>query len=50
MLALDANLDGELAAAEITNAARSLAALDLDKNGTLSADELRPLPPETTTS
>lgn len=45
MLALDANADGSLSAAEITNAPASLAALDANKDGKLSADEFRPLPP-----
>ena len=45
MLALDANSDGALSAAEITNAGTSLAALDLNKDGKLTHDELRPLPP-----
>ena len=45
MLALDANADGTLSATEIANAARSLAALDLNKDGKLTRDELRPLPP-----
>jgi hypothetical protein len=46
MLALDANKDGELSAAEIANAASSLKALDANSDGKLSPDELRPLPPE----
>lgn len=46
MLALDANVDGSLSSAEITNAPASLAALDANKDGKLSADEFRPLPPE----
>jgi hypothetical protein len=45
MLALDANEDGVLAAAELANATRSLSALDGNRDGQLSADELRPLPP-----
>lgn len=45
MLALDANEDGILAAAELANATRSLAALDGNKDGQLTPDELRPLPP-----
>ena len=45
MLALDANEDGTLAAAELANATRSLSALDGNKDGALSRDELRPLPP-----
>jgi hypothetical protein len=45
MLALDANEDGVLAAAELANATRSLSALDGNKDGALSRDELRPLPP-----
>ncbi len=46
MLALDANQDGELSAAEIANATTSLKALDLNKDGKLTPDEYRPLPPE----
>jgi hypothetical protein len=46
MLALDANTDGELSAAEIANAPTSLKALDLNKDGVLTPDEYRPLPPE----
>ena len=45
MLALDANSDGALSAAEIAKAATSLAALDLNKDGQLTVDEFRPLPP-----
>jgi hypothetical protein len=45
MLALDANADGILAAAELANATRSLSALDGNQDGALSRDELRPLPP-----
>lgn len=45
MLALDANNDGALSAAEIANAAASLKALDVNKDGKLTRDELRPLPP-----
>ena len=45
MLALDANEDGVLAAAELANATRSLGALDGNRDGQLSPDELRPLPP-----
>jgi Ca2+-binding EF-hand superfamily protein len=45
MLALDANGDGALSAAEINNASTSLAALDLNKDGKLTPDEMRPLPP-----
>ncbi|MFZ9837361.1 MAG: hypothetical protein ACO3JJ_02445 [Opitutaceae bacterium] len=45
MLALDANEDGTLAAAELANATRSLGALDGNRDGQLSPDELRPLPP-----
>ena len=47
MLALDANEDGVLAAAELPNATRSLGALDGNQDGQLSPDELRPLPPTT---
>jgi hypothetical protein len=46
MLALDANADGALSAAEIANAATSLKALDVNGDGKLTPDELRPLPPE----
>lgn len=46
MLALDANGDGSLSAAEIAGAAASLKALDLNSDGSLTRDELRPLPPE----
>jgi hypothetical protein len=45
MLALDANADGALSAAEIANATTSLKALDLNGDGKLTADEYRPLPP-----
>jgi hypothetical protein len=45
MLALDANADGILAAAELANATRSLGALDANRDGQLSHDELLPLPP-----
>lgn len=45
MLALDADGDHALSAAEIANAPRSLAALDANKDGKLTRDELRPLPP-----
>ena len=45
MFALDANADGNLAAAEIANAAGSLRALDENQDGKLTRDELRPLPP-----
>lgn len=45
MLALDANNDGALSAAEIANATASLKALDANKDGKLTRDELRPLPP-----
>ncbi len=47
MLALDADSDRTLSAAEIANAPRSLAALDANKDGKLTRDELRPLPPTT---
>lgn len=46
MLALDANSDGALAALEIANAATSLGALDTNKDGQLTRDEVRPLPAE----
>jgi Ca2+-binding EF-hand superfamily protein len=45
MLALDANADHALSAAEIANAAASLKALDANADGKLTRDELRPLPP-----
>lgn len=45
MLALDADNDRTLSAAEIAGAPRSLAALDANKDGKLTRDELRPLPP-----
>lgn len=45
MLALDANADGALSAAEIANAVKSLQALDANADGALTLDELRPLPP-----
>ena len=45
MLALDANGDGTLSAAEISNAPASLKALDVNGDGKLTRDELRPLPP-----
>lgn len=45
MLALDADGDHSLSAAEITNAPRSLAALDANQDGKLTRDELRPIPP-----
>ena len=45
MLALDANNDGALSDAEISNASASLNALDANKDGKLTFDELRPLPP-----
>jgi Ca2+-binding EF-hand superfamily protein len=46
MLALDANSDGALSAAEIASAAKSLAALDVNHDGKLTLDELHPLPPK----
>ena len=45
MLALDANGDGTLSAAEINNATASLSALDANKDGTLTRDEIHPVPP-----
>jgi hypothetical protein len=45
MLALDANSDHALSAAEIANATASLKALDANGDGKLTRDELRPLPP-----
>lgn len=50
MLALDADKNGSLSAGELNNAAASLAALDLNKDGKLTADEFRPLPPEGATT
>lgn len=44
MLALDANSDRALSAAEIANAPTSLVALDANKDGKLTHDELRPVP------
>jgi hypothetical protein len=46
MIALDADKDGTLSAAEISNAATVLAALDANGDGRLTADELRPPRPE----
>lgn len=46
MLALDANGDGALNAAEIAGAAASLKALDSNADGSLTRDEVHPLPPE----
>lgn len=45
LLALDADGDGQLSAAEIGRATASLLALDLNHDGKLSEEELRPLPP-----
>lgn len=45
MLALDADEDHALSATEIANAPTSLAAIDANKDGQLTDDELRPLPP-----
>lgn len=42
MVALDADKDGEISAAEIENAAKALKTLDKNGDGKLSADELRP--------
>jgi hypothetical protein len=42
MQALDADGDGQLSDKEIENAAVALKSLDKDKNGKVSADELRP--------
>lgn len=42
MAALDADEDGEISAKEIENAVAALKALDKDKNGKLTEDELRP--------
>lgn len=45
MLALDADNNRDLSSAEIANAPASLAAIDTNKDGTLTRDELRPLGP-----
>ncbi len=46
MLALDADSNGDLSALEIANATQSLkTALDANKDGELTHDEVRPLPP-----
>ena len=42
MAALDADTNGEISAKEIENAAKALAALDKNKDGKLTEDELRP--------
>lgn len=42
MMALDADKDGIISAAEIENAPKALAKLDKDGDGTLSPEELRP--------
>ncbi|MFM7166589.1 MAG: EF-hand domain-containing protein, partial [Planctomycetaceae bacterium] len=42
MQALDADQDGSLSPAEIENAAKALAKLDKNGDGTISTDELRP--------
>ncbi len=44
MKALDTDEDGQLSAAEIENASKSLMKLDRDGNGSLSPEELRPEP------
>jgi hypothetical protein len=44
MLALDADTDGALSASEVGNAVASLKALDVNSDGKLTRDELRPLP------
>ena len=46
MLALDADEDGALSTAEITNSTASLSALDENADGKLTRDEFMPLPPE----
>jgi Ca2+-binding EF-hand superfamily protein len=46
MMALDADKDGEISAAEIENASKALKALDKNGDGKLSPDELRPAMPE----
>lgn len=43
ILALDANHDGALQAMEVANAASSLRRLDLNQDGGISRDELRPM-------
>ena len=45
MAALDTDGDGELSAAEIANASKSLLKLDKNGDGKLSAEELMPTPP-----
>jgi hypothetical protein len=45
MLALDADSDGALSAAEIARSVASLGALDANSDGKLTRDELHPLPP-----
>ncbi len=42
IVALDANRDGVIDAAEITNAAQALMQLDANNDGQLTPDELRP--------
>ena len=46
MAALDVNQDGELDATEIANAAAALKTLDLNGDGQLTLEELRPAGPE----
>jgi hypothetical protein len=45
IVALDADADGTLSAAEIASASTALLTLDKNGDGKLSADELRPPPP-----
>ena len=42
MAALDADTNGEISAKELENASKALAALDKNKDGKLTEDELRP--------
>jgi hypothetical protein len=42
MVALDANKDGEISAAELKNATAALSKLDKNKDGKLTREEMRP--------